>query len=143
VVDAIQRARDGGRRAELGLKNDHVLRSNDTTPELTEHTCKGITGILAAPLVRTRQLVAGPTEGVVGLLEAELADVARDRRLRHGAAKAAERGEELVLRPNALPRDDACDQAMTIEFRHRPHLHNASISIQVFLRLNTETTQAC
>jgi hypothetical protein len=30
---------------------------------------------------------------------------------------------------------------MTIEFRHRPHLHNASISIQVSLRANTDTMQ--
>src|SRR5205823_12108904 len=54
------------------------------------------------------------------LLEPELADVARDRRLRHAAAGGAERIEELLLRRELPPADKAEDELLPVRLRDRP-----------------------
>ena len=52
-------------------------------------------------LLAVRQDVAHAAERIVRLDEAELADVARDRRLRDAAARARERDQQLLLRGRA------------------------------------------
>jgi hypothetical protein len=64
----------------------------------------------------------------VRLLEPELADIARDRGLRHDAAGLSKRVEQLELRANPLTHHDALDQALAFALAQ---LHTKSISIQV------------
>jgi hypothetical protein len=59
-----------------------------------------------------REHVARTAQGIVGLLQPELSDVPRDGRLRDDTAGAGERVQELELRPDPLPGDDAFDQPM-------------------------------
>jgi hypothetical protein len=64
----------------------------------------------------------------VRLLETELADVSRNRRLGHDAAGAGEGVDQLELRADPLPRDDAFDQAVAFGLPERPDgLHTCSI----------------
>ena len=65
----------------------------------------------------------------MGLLQPELADVPRDGRLRDDTAGAGERVQELELRANPLPGDDAFDQPMPLGLAQ---LHISSIRMQVW-----------
>jgi hypothetical protein len=62
------------------------------------------------------------------LLEPQLADVARDRRLRDDTTGVGERVEELELGADSLSGDEALDQALPLGL---PQLHKASIRMQV------------
>ena len=65
----------------------------------------------------------------MGLLQPELSDVSRHGRLRDHAAGAGERVQELELRANPLPGDDAFDQPMPLGLAQ---LHISSIRMQVW-----------
>src|SRR5579884_1803425 len=131
VLDAVERTRDRGRRAELRLDDDDVLRGRGAPAELSQDGGQRLLRVLAAAPALRWQVVTRAAESVVRLLEAELADVARDGRLRHRAAGGGERGEELVLRPDPLARDDAADQTLSLGFReHARALHSPSIVIR-------------
>src|SRR5918999_4212384 len=104
---AVERPADRRRRPELGMDDDHVLRSRGVPPELGKHAAKRIAWIRAAYVW---QDVTRAAEGVVTLLEPELAEVPGDRRLGNTTARVGERVEELELRPDAFARDDARDQ---------------------------------
>ena len=64
------------------------------------------------------------------LLEPELADVPRDRRLRDPAARGCERLRQLELRADPLARDDAREQPLSL--RLSEGLHAPSIDMQTF-----------
>jgi hypothetical protein len=66
---------------------------------------------------------------VVRLLETELSNVPRHRRLRDDAACSGERVEQLELGADPLPRNEALDQPLTLGL---PQLHNASIRMHVW-----------
>jgi hypothetical protein len=81
-----------------------------------------------------RRDIARAAEYVVRLVEAELADVSRDRRLRHSAPGAGQRVQELVLRPDASPRDDARNQPLALLLLERTglSLHTERINMRPF-----------
>ncbi len=117
------------------MDDDDVLRGLYAAAELREHTCERVPGIGASHgLWRD---VARPAEHVVRLVEAELADVAGDRRLGHAAAGPGQRVEELVLCPHPPARDDARNQLLTLVFleRTRLSLHTRKNKYATFRRL--------
>ena len=69
------------------------------------------------PPLAVRQHVAEPSERVARLLEAELADVPRDRRLRDRAAGALERVEQLLLGAEPLALDEARHETLPLGLR--------------------------
>src|SRR5207249_331027 len=75
-----------------------------------------------------RDDVSRTSELVSGLLQPELADVPRDRRLGHAAARARERIEELELGPDSFACHHALDQPLTVRLREDARrLHRPSI----------------
>jgi hypothetical protein len=63
------------------------------------------------------------------LLETQLANVARDRRLRDDTTGVGERVEQLELCADSLSGDQALDQALPLGL---PQLHRASIRMHVW-----------
>src|SRR5207302_7235570 len=92
-----------------------------------------------------RQDVARTSEQVAALLEAELADIARDRRLRDVAPSRLERLQQLELCADALPRDHAADQALALRLPERAsrNLHTCSINIHVCVPCAPATNTSC
>ena len=127
VLELVECARDRGRGAELGLQHDDVPCRRHLAAELTEDRIEDLGGI--GPAGDVRQHVPRPAEGVVRLLETELADVARDRRLRDDTTGVGERVEQLELSADSLSGDEALDQALPLGL---PQLHKASIRMQVW-----------
>ena len=126
MLQPVERAGDGRRRAELRLEDDDVPGCRHAATELAQDRPQRLLRIGAARV--PRRVVPGPTERVVRLLEAELADVSRHRRLRHDAARVGKRVDQLELRSDPLPRDDALDQTMPFGLAQRSRsLHNGSI----------------
>src|SRR5438093_10236850 len=126
VPELVESAGDRRRRAELRLDDDDVARRGYLPPELPEDGTERVVRVRPTHVVRND--VARPAELVPGLLHAELANVPRDRRLRHAAARASERVEELELRPDPFARDHALDQPLAVRLRERPGLlHRPSI----------------
>src|SRR5919197_1270254 len=126
VGELVQSARDRGRRTELRDDDDEVARRCDAPAELDEDRAQRLLWI--GPARVARRVVPGSAEGVVCLLEAKLADVARNRRLCHDAANVGEGADQLELRADALARDDALDQAVPVRLPERaPRLHRESI----------------
>ena len=101
VRGLVDRARDRRRGAELGVHDDEVLREAVRRPNCvstaTSASCGSGRRRATGPAARS-----GAPESVVDLLEPELADVARDRRLRDPAARGGERLRHLELRPDPL-----------------------------------------
>jgi hypothetical protein len=64
----------------------------------------------------------------VALDEAELADVARDGRLRDATADARECDLQLMLRPEPHPLDEARDESLPFGLRQVFGLHKNSIT---------------
>ena len=95
MLESVERPRDGRRGPELGVDDDDVLRSHDAPAELRENTGERVLRIRAPGCLWSD--IARPPQHVVGLVEPELADVARDGRLSHLATGAGERVEQLVL----------------------------------------------
>src|SRR5262249_39580457 len=122
-----ERAGDRRSRAELALQHDDVPGRGDCAAELAEHGVQRLFRIGSPNGLR--QHVPGPPELVMRLLEPELTDVARDRRLCDSAAGLAERIEQLELRADALAGDDALDQAVPLGLSQ---LHKTSIRMQGF-----------
>jgi hypothetical protein len=118
VIDAVERPRDRGRGAKLRVDDDDVLRRHRSPPELREHRSERLAR--ASTASAPRQHVARPPEHVQGLLEPELADVARDRRLRDLTAGFPERSLQLVLAADPPATDDARDQALALVLRKLP-----------------------
>ena len=81
----VERPRDRGGRADLRLEHDDVLCRHRAAAELREQRIERLARVGAALAVR--QDVAQRPEGIAGLFEPELADVARDGRLGHDAAR--------------------------------------------------------
>src|SRR5205823_9112151 len=115
VLDAVERPRDRRGRADFRMDDDDVLRRYRSPAELREHRREGLTR--ASPASAPRQHVTRPPEHVEGLLEPELADIARDRRLRDFTARFPERALQLVLAPDPTPADDARDQTLPLVLR--------------------------
>src|SRR5437899_7266477 len=115
MADAVEGARDCGRGADLGLDNDDVLCGNGAAAELGEQRVERVPRIGTGAAVR--QDIAVPAERVACLLEAELPNVARDRRLRDGAAGALERLEQLLLRAEPHALDEARNEPLAVALR--------------------------
>ena len=112
------------------MNDDDVLRRHRSPAELREHRRERLAR--TPPASAPWQDVAGAAEHVEGLLEPELADVARDRRLRDFAARFLERSLELVLASDPPATDDARDQTLALALRKLPNpLHAARITFQV------------
>ena len=116
-----------GAEPELRLEDDDVSRRRHLAPELPQDRVQQLGRIRAADDMREH--VARTTQGIVGLLQPELSDVPRDGRLRDDAAGAGERVQELELRADPLPGDDAFDQPMPLRLAQ---LHISSIRMQVW-----------
>src|SRR3954452_3279691 len=129
VVEPVERAGDRRRRPELRLEDDDVLRDTRLAAELVEDGTEGVLGRRAPPPLRRH--VAGPPELVVHLLEPQLANIPRHRRLRHVAARSCERLHELELGADALAHHRARDQLLAIRLRERLRLHGHGRSIDI------------
>ena len=81
----VERPGDRRGRADLRLEHDDVLGRHGAAPELPEQRIERLARVGAA--LPVRQDVAQRPEGIAGLLEPELANVARDGRLGHDAAR--------------------------------------------------------
>ena len=124
MLDAVDRPADRGRRPQLRCDHDQILRRRGSARELGEHAGEPLARV--EPPLLVRRDVPRPAVAVLGLLQAELADVARDRRLSHPASRRSERVPELELRADALARDDTPDQPQALALPDVPvELHNA------------------
>ena len=94
--EPIDRPRNRRRRAELRLDDDDVLRGHDVPAELGQD-CGQRFARIRAPAV-LRQHVPRAAELVAGLLQPELADVARNRRLGRETPLSGQSREQVVLR---------------------------------------------
>ena|SRR5947209_13132464 len=112
MLEPIERAGDRGRRAELGGEDDEVLGGGGAARELAEHAGERLVRVHPPGPVRCD--VARASERILALLEPELADVARDRRLRNPAAGARKRVPQLELRSDPLASDEAADQPLAV-----------------------------
>src|SRR5215210_5591143 len=103
------------------MDDDEVLRVGRTAAELAQDTVERIARV---GLPRFRKHVPRAAERVVRLLEPELAEVARDRRLRDVTARLGESAEELELAADAFAGHDARDQPLPLRLRPRDLLHS-------------------
>src|SRR6266540_1710712 len=126
VLRAVECAGNGRRRPQVAADHDQVLGRNRATRELAEDGREGFTGIPAPRAPRNGE--ARLAQRIANLLYPELPEIARDGRLRDLAAKAGERGLELVLRSDRAARDQGDDQPLPLGLRHI--LHSLSISIR-------------
>ncbi len=94
------------------------------TAELAEHAAKRVARVAPASV---GQHVPRPAQRVVHLLEPELTQIPRDRRLRHPAACVLEGGQELELRPDPLAGHDARDQALPLGLPQDLVLHTGAL----------------
>ena len=115
MLEPVECARDRRRRADLGLDDDEVLGDDGAAAELVEQAVEDLARV--DPALAVRQHVAQPSERVARLLEAELADVPRDGRLRDRAAGGLERVEQLLLRAEPLALDEARDETLPLRLR--------------------------
>lgn len=130
MLDAVEGPRDCRGRAKFRMNDDDVLRRHRSPAELREHRGERLTW--ASPASAPRQHVPRPAEHVQGLLEPELADVARDRRLRDLTASSPKRSLQLVLASDPPSTDDARNQTLALALRKLPKpLHAARITFQV------------
>src|SRR5580765_1723436 len=81
MLGAVDRTSDRRRRSKLRVHDDEVLRHGRPARELGQHRPESSLRIVAPPALIRRQLVPGPAERVVRLLEPELADVTGNRGL--------------------------------------------------------------
>src|SRR5437763_2551960 len=134
MLDPVEGARDRRGGAELRLQDDDVVGRGRSPSELRQDRGQRLARI--DPPTSLGECVAGTAERVVRLLEPELADVARDRRLSYDAARGLERREQLELGADPAARDDASDQSLPLRLaeRCRLRLHRARIVIQCFAR---------
>jgi len=116
MLEPVERASDRRRGSELRVDDDDVLRGRRLTGELGEDATEPVARIRPAYV---GQDVAWASERVVTLLETELAEVARHRRLRHATPGLRECVSQLELRADALARHDAPDQALSLELPER------------------------
>jgi len=84
VAEFVERARDRRGRTEVALQHDDVPGRSHPATELGEHAVERFRGIAAAN--RMREHISRPSELVMRLLQSELANIPRDRRLRNAAA---------------------------------------------------------
>ena len=146
MLEPVERAGDRRRRADLRLDDDDVLRGDGAAAELASSAVERLARV--DPPLAVRQHVAQPAERVARLVEAELADVARDGRLGDAAAGALERVEQLLLsaEPHAL--DQARDEPLALGLRQLAlGLHKTSIvyaaCLTTFRRASAQATRAC
>ena len=102
------------------MHDDDVLGGHHPSPELRQDAGESVPRICAP--YRLRSNVARAAENVVRLLQAELANVAGDRRLRHLTTRPQQRRQQLVLGADAAARDDARDQSLPLVLAERPPL---------------------
>ena len=112
------------------MHDDEVLRTVVRRPNCVSTATSASCGSGRRRADSAGQLVARAAERVVDLLEPELADVTRDRRLRDPAAGGGERLRQLELRPDPLARDDPGEQPLPL--RLSEGLHAPSIDMQTF-----------
>jgi hypothetical protein len=112
MLEPIERARDRRRRTELRLYDHDVLGRGRPHAELAQHAVQRLARVALSS--SPRKHVARPSKGVARLLQAQLANVARNCRLRHPAPRLCEGFRQLELAPDAAPRDDACDQPLPL-----------------------------
>ncbi len=99
-------------------------------PNCAEQRIERLARVGAALAVR--EDVAQRPEGIAGLLEPELANVARDGRLGHNAPDARQGGDQLLLRPDPQPLDEARDELLTVGLAQLVlRLHGLSIPVHV------------
>src|SRR3954454_22814290 len=115
MLEAVERPCDRGRRTDLRLHDDEVLGDHRPSAELVEQAVEDLPRV--DPALPVRQDVAEPAERVARLLEAQLANVARDGRLGDAAARRLERVEELLLRPEPLALDETGHQPLPLRLR--------------------------
>src|SRR5262249_57751729 len=108
VAEVVECTRDRRCGAQLGLDDDDVPRCGDASTELRDHRAQRLARIRAPRALMSH--VPRPAERIPRLFETELADVARDGRLRDNATSARKRIEQLELRADTLSRDDALDE---------------------------------
>ena len=101
------------------MNHDDVLRRHRAPAKLHQHGGERLARV--SPTSAFRQDVARPAQHVQGLLETELADVARDRGLRDLAAGLPKRSLQLVLAPDPPPTDDTRDQTLPLGLRKLPN----------------------
>src|SRR5205085_10064910 len=89
VLEPVERPGDRRGRAELRLDDDDVLGRGRADAELPQDALERLPRVWAA--VASGQHVPRAAERVARLLQAQLPDVARDRRLRDGAAGPGQR----------------------------------------------------
>jgi hypothetical protein len=130
MLQAIERSADRRRRAELGVDDDDVLRRRRPPAELRQDRRQRLARI--APPAVLRQHVPRAPQLIVTLLEPQLADVPRDRGLGGQAALAGQGREQIVLRPDPPPRDEARNQALPFGLREasRIRLHGRRIGFR-------------
>src|SRR6266540_3618977 len=142
MLEPVDRPRDRGRRSQLRLENDDVPCRRRAASELVENRRERLARIRAPRALRRN--VARTSERVADLLQAELADVARDGRLSHPTPLAGERVEQLELRRDPLPGDEARDQPLALGLPEVASLlHSVRLVIQVLHPRATETSGAC
>ena len=100
MLEPVERAGDRGSRAELRLDDDDVLRRGRAHAELRAARLRAPRAGRGAARGPGSD-VARPAERVARLLEPQLADVARDRRLRDEAARLRKRLGQLELAADA------------------------------------------
>ena len=146
MLDLVERARDRRCGAELRVERRRCSARSRAAAELREHCASAACGSGRRRSDSAGSDVARASERVVRLLEPELADVARDRRLRHRAAGGGERGCELELRADALARDDSGEQPLPLRLAEGPavRLHGPSIDMRTFPRHSAwQDEEAC
>jgi hypothetical protein len=111
MLEPVERAGDRRRGADLGADHDQVRGGGHTPPELLEDRHER-GGRIGAPAAGERE--ARAPELVVHLIDAELAQVARERRLGDCAAGGGERLAQLELCADTASPDHALDQALTL-----------------------------
>src|SRR6476620_2818064 len=115
MLEPVECAGDRRSRPDLGLNDDEVLRDHGATAELVEQAVEDLARI--DPALAVRQYVAKSSERVARLLQAELADVPRDGRLRDRAAGPRERVQQLLLCAEPLALDEARHETLPLSLR--------------------------
>ena len=124
MLHPVERPGDRRRRADLTRDDDQVLGDDGAAPELAKQRVEGVARLEHPPMAGYDVPLA-PKE-VAGLDEPELADVARDRRLRDDAAGRSQRVQELLLRSEPQAIDEADDEPLALGLREltiRMHLY--------------------
>ena len=92
--------------------------------EVAQHVARRLLGVLG-PLARAEHVLGAP-QVRAHLLQVELADVARDGRLRDLAAEGAERAHELALGGDLALLDDRLDEPLALGLAHRRALRSCA-----------------